>query len=212
MYGEWRRAGRESSGDCLLMTVTWIYCKEIIIILVFLLEEDDKGQVWMGTRGDGLCIGDRWYVHRTDDANSLAHNHIYDIYRDYRDRMWIGTFGEDSIWLFIRKTISCFIIFEGSFGEQEVRTITADRNHWMWVGTNNGIYVFHPDSLLNDSRQYYVYNLDNGKIRSNEIRNIFVTAKVVCGLEPPVKAFLSASQDKLMISWNSGIMMKMTGW
>ena len=23
---------------------------------------------------------------------------------------------------------------KGSFGEQEVRTITADRNHWMWVG------------------------------------------------------------------------------
>ena len=67
--------------------------------------------------------------------------------------------------------------FEGSFGEQEVRTITADRNHWMWVGTNNGIYVFHPDSLLNDSRQYYVYNLDNGKIRSNEIRNIFCDSK-----------------------------------
>lgn len=66
---------------------------------------------------------------------------------------------------------------KGSFGEQEVRTITADRNHWMWVGTNNGIYVFHPDSLLNDSRQYYVYNLDNGKIRSNEIRNIFCDSK-----------------------------------
>ena len=77
---------------------------------------------------------------------------------------------------------------------------------------NNGIYVFHPDSLLNDSRQYYVYNLDNGKIRSNEFVIFFVTAKVVCGLEPPVKAFLSASQDKLMISWNSGIMMRMTGW
>ncbi len=26
-------------GDCLLMTVTWIYCKEIIIILVFLLSK-----------------------------------------------------------------------------------------------------------------------------------------------------------------------------
>lgn len=109
-----------------------------------------------------------------------------------------------------RFCVSSFL--KGSFGEQEVRTITADRNHWMWVGTNNGIYVFHPDSLLNDSRQYYVYNLDNGKIRSNEIRNIFVTAKVVCGLEPLKKAFLSASQDKLMISWNSGIMMRMTGW
>lgn len=120
--------------------------------------------------------------------------------------------GEDSIWLFIRKRFCVSSFLKGSFGEQEVRTITADRNHWMWVGTNNGIYVFHPDSLLNDSRQYYVYNLDNGKIRSNEIRNIFVTAKVVCGLEPPVKAFLSASQDKLMISWNSGIMMRMTGW
>lgn len=109
-----------------------------------------------------------------------------------------------------RFRVSSFL--KGSFGEQEVRTITADRNHWMWVGTNNGIYVFHPDSLLNDSRQYYVYNLDNGKIRSNEIRNIFVTAKDVCGLELPVGAFLSANQDKTMTTWNSCTMMKMTGW
>lgn len=101
---------------------------------------------------------------------------------------------------------------KGSFGEQEVRTITADRNHWMWVGTNNGIYVFHPDSLLNDSRQYYVYNLDNGKIRSNEIRNIFCDSKGRMWIGTTGKGFLSASQDKLMISWNSGIMMRMTGW
>lgn len=145
---------------------------------VFALKEDDKGQVWMGTRGNGLCIGDRWYVHRADDVNSLAHNHIYDIYRDYRDRMWIGTFGGGLDLAVYQKNDFVFRHFlKGSFGEQEVRTITADRNHWMWVGTNNGIYVFHPDSLLNDSRQYYVYNLDNGKIRSNEIRNIFCDSK-----------------------------------
>lgn len=88
---------------------------------------------------------------------------------DFRGRTRFGCLSEK------RFCVSSFL--KGSFGEQEVRTITADRNHWMWVGTNNGIYVFHPDSLLNDSRQYYVYNLDNGKIRSNEIRNIFCDSK-----------------------------------
>lgn len=101
---------------------------------------------------------------------------------------------------------------KGSFGEQEVRTITADRNHWMWVGTNNGIYVFHPDSLLNvrGSITFIIWIM--GKYVAMKFVIFFVTAKVVCGLEPPVKAFLSASQDKLMTSWNSGIMMRMTGW
>ena len=91
--------------------------------------------------------------------------------------MWIGTFGGGLDLAVYQKNDLCFVIFEGSFGEQEVRTITADRNHWMWVGTNNGIYVFHPDSLLNDSRQYYVYNLDNGKIRSMKFVIFFVTAR-----------------------------------
>ena len=124
-----------------------------------------------------MYVGEDGYVHRADDVNSLAHNH-YDIYRDYRDRMWIGTFGGGLDLAVYQKNDFVFRHFlKGSFGEQEVRTITADRNHWMWVGTNNGIYVFHPDSLLNDSRQYYVYNLIMGKIRSNEIRNIFCDSK-----------------------------------
>ena len=51
-----------------------------------------------------------------------------------------------------------------------------------------------------------------GKYVAMKFVIVFLTAKVVCGLETPVKAFLSASKDKLMISWNSGIMMRMTGW
>ena len=40
----------------------------------------------------------------------------------------------------------------------------------MWVGTNNGIYIFHPDSLIHAPKNYILYNHVNETFPSNEIR------------------------------------------
>lgn len=40
----------------------------------------------------------------------------------------------------------------------------------MWVGTNNGIYIFHPDSLIASPENYIIYNHVNGTFPNNEIR------------------------------------------
>ena len=37
-------------------------------------------------------------------------------------------------------------------------------------GTSAGVYIFNPDSLMNDPDNYITYNYNNGKLRSNEIK------------------------------------------
>lgn len=54
---------------------------------------DGDGKLWLGTRTMGLCIDGRWYHKMAGDTLSLAHENIFDIYRDDKNRMWIGTFG-----------------------------------------------------------------------------------------------------------------------
>ena len=48
-----------------------------------------------------------------------------------------------------------------------------DKNGWMWIGNSDGVYVFHPDSLMANPENYLIYNYNNGKIRSNEIKCIY---------------------------------------
>ena len=145
---------------------------------VFDIAEDHERKLWMATRGAGLSIDGKWYTNQSKDANSLAHNHIYDVFRDFKGRMWIGTFGGGLDLAIPANNSYIFRHFlAGSYSKKQVRTITADKNNWMWVGTNNGVYVFHPDSLIENSKSYYTYNFDNGKLRSNEIRNVFCDSK-----------------------------------
>lgn len=152
--------------------------KEAYDLSIFAIKEDHEGKKWMGTRGAGVNLDGRWYVNNPTDTTSLAFNHIYDIYQDYKDRMWIGTFGGGLDLVIPQQYKYSFRHFlTGSFGERQIRTIAGDKNNWMWVGTNNGVYVFHPDSLIDDPQHYYSYNFDNKRMRSNEIRNIFCDSK-----------------------------------
>ena len=85
--------------------------------------------------------------------------------------MWIGTFG-GGLNLAVKTGNSYQFkhFFQGSYGEKRVRVIQEDRNGMMWVGTNNGIYIFHPDSLINSPKNYVLYNHVNETFPSNEIR------------------------------------------
>ena len=128
----------------------------------------------MGSRGDGLCIDGKWYVNKSDDASSISNNHIFTLYCDRKGRMWVGTFG-GGLDLAIKGehgyTFRHFL--NKGFGQQRTRAIMEDKNGWMWIGNSDGVYVFHPDSLMANPENYLIYNYNNGKIRSNEIKCIY---------------------------------------
>ena len=141
---------------------------------IYAINEDKSGQLWFGTRGSGLKIGDSWHYRNPSDNKALAHSHIFDIYRDRKDRMWIGTFG-GGLDLAVpigggRYQFKHFL--QETSGLRGVRSIVEDQNGMMWVGTGDGICVFHPDSLIADATNYKLFSLTNGKFCSNGIKCI----------------------------------------
>ena len=93
--------------------------------------------------------------------------------RDKKDRMWVGTFGgglnlavpdEAGDGYHFRR------FFTDTYSQRQIRVICEEPNGYLWVGSSAGIFIFHPDSLLQDPQNYVAYNIDNGALRSNEIK------------------------------------------
>jgi len=146
---------------------------------IYAIAEDNQGEMWVGTRGNGLKIGDSWYRNEVSDPASLSENNVFSLFRDRKDRMWIGTFGgghelaeptTDGKYKFRH-------FLQQKFGLRMVRVIEEDDNGMIWVGTSEGVCIFHPDSLIADSDDYHLFNYTNGTFCSNEIRCIYRDTK-----------------------------------
>ena len=139
---------------------------------VYSMCEDEEGQLWLGMRGIGLRVGaNQWYRYNSKDKNSLSNDNVYSIYRDRKGRMWIATFGGGlNLAVKTGNGYEFKHFLQDSYGEKRVRVIQEDQNGMMWVGTNNGIYIFHPDSLIQSPQNYVLYNHVKETFPSNEIR------------------------------------------
>ena len=146
---------------------------------IYAIAEDNQGEMWVGTRGNGLKIGDSWYRNEVSDPASLSENNVFSLFRDRKDRMWIGTFG-GGLELAEPTTDGKYKFrhfLQQKFGLRMVRVVEEDDNGMIWVGTSEGVCIFHPDSLIADSDDYHLFNYTNGTFCSNEIRCIYRDTK-----------------------------------
>lgn len=145
---------------------------------IYGMAEDKEETVWVGSRGEGLQIGEKWYVNQPGNASSISNNNIFTLYCDQKGHMWIGTFG-GGLDLAIKGengyTFRHFL--NKTFGQRRTRAIMQDRNGWMWIGNSDGVSVFYPDSLIADSENHLTYNYNNGNLLSNEIKCIYQDTK-----------------------------------
>jgi signal transduction histidine kinase/ligand-binding sensor domain-containing protein/DNA-binding response OmpR family regulator len=140
---------------------------------------DYKGRTWQGSRGNGLCIDNKWYRKDAENATSLANDNIFHIYEDSKKRVWIATFGggldlavEDS-----NGDFSFCHFFNHNYSVKQMRVINEDKNGMLWCGCDDGLFVFNPDSLIKDPAKYYHYNYQGGHLKSNEIRALLCDSK-----------------------------------
>ena len=151
------------------------YCSTMVSNLT----RDASGKLWVATGGDGLCIDGRWYANDPDNPASLAYNKLSDLFCDYKQRMWIATFG-GGLDLAIPDKEGKYRFrhfLSGTLSQQEIRIITCDENNWMWVGTDDGVCVFHPDSLIKNPEQFYRYTYDNNYLPGNEVKSVFYDSR-----------------------------------
>lgn len=112
---------------------------------------DATGAVWVGTGGGGLNLLERrptphfrHFRHDPQRPESISDNYVLCLHQDDRGRFWIGTMsgldlmtGDDSFQSWSKKD---------GLVSNTIFAITHDAGHNLWLGTNDGLIRFDPDT------------------------------------------------------------------
>jgi len=163
--------------------------------IVYCIHQDNDGNIWLGTRGDGIYRLQPWktyqyqitnYRNHPDSIYSLSNNNIYAILQDKRGNIWAGTYGGGINLLknngnnniqFInhRNHLTNYPIDVAS----RVRCINEDSFGKICVGTTVGLIMFDSDFSAPENIEYHYYSHksnDDESLTNNDIQDICITA------------------------------------
>jgi signal transduction histidine kinase/ligand-binding sensor domain-containing protein/DNA-binding response OmpR family regulator len=142
------------------------------------MEEDVNGNIWIGTKNDGLVriSPDRRTIQRYQqgsDSYGINSNNIFSVHADPLNYLWVGTdkginyLAPDSESF---RTIIPTIPVPPTSRMQQVYCITSDSQNNVWFGTNGiGLHV-----LIRNEMKFVNYSGANGSsLSSDNIRSIF---------------------------------------
>ena len=124
--------------------------------------EDSKGNIWVGTLGNGLyCIKKdntlKHFTHNPKERNGISGNAITTIFQSSDSTIWVGTEG-GGLCRFNAEVESFerFTLKEG-FPSNTIFKILEDTQRQLWITTSRGLVAMQPST---DSIK--VYTTDNG--------------------------------------------------
>ena len=140
--------------------------------------QDDFGQMWFGTR-NGLNLFNGYefetFLHSPVDSNSIINNEITALFQLDSTHLLIGT--RDGICKFNLLTRNSYRYNYKDLGYNEfvVNTIFKDKHGRIWVGTREGLFVFHKE--INNFEKYDNINYPTGSVHSiaeDKLNNIWL--------------------------------------
>lgn len=164
---------------------------------VYSIIEDSQGNVWLGTKGDGLfkatptdasrkCYVLQNYRHQNNDVNSLSNNQVYSVVEDSKRRIWIGTLG-GGINLFTKSgNTVAFRNCHNTFHNypynwaKGVRYLCEDHRGNMWIATSYGLLVFNVNGNIAEKCRFVAYQKrpgDPGSLSNNSVQHIYLDRK-----------------------------------
>ncbi|MFC2080496.1 two-component regulator propeller domain-containing protein [Bacteroidota bacterium] len=123
--------------------------------------EDQRGEMWIGTDGSGICRFNGIISQVMDKSDGLSGNIVRSIFEDSKGNIWIGT--DNGIDKYDGYSLQSFSQTE--ITETTVLAIKEDKAGKIWVGTNSkGLFSIE----LSDSLKIKNYNIDDG------LSNVFI--------------------------------------
>ncbi|MBK7390519.1 MAG: hypothetical protein IPI23_16030 [Bacteroidetes bacterium] len=117
--------------------------------------EDNSGTIWFGTRGNGLyCFNGKTFSN-FDIEEGLRGNYVYQIIKDKKGHLWIGT--NKGVSCYNGKSFNNYTSING-LADNSVLSIIEDRKGIIWLGTSNGVSQFDGKSFTSISFQQGLTN------------------------------------------------------
>ena len=154
---------------------TFAAVKGLERLSVYDILRDKKGNMWVGTKSDGL-----YFYHaatkqiknyrRTGKDGSISSNHIRKLALDQSGRIWIGTFGEGIDLLDpVKHTFKNYNESNSNLSTNFILTLYTDLEGNVWAGTLGGLNVW-----LKDTDTFKIYKKSAGNsINDNIVRSIY---------------------------------------
>ena len=132
------------------------------------------GQLWLGKDFYGLIAIDTetgkqtHYKYADNESHALISDRIITVYTDKKNNIWVGT--NDKGVCYFDKTTKKFHTIEG-FPRICVRAFAEDQSGNLWIGTENGLYIYNPETgTFTNHKQNYN---DRYSLNDNAIYTIF---------------------------------------
>ena len=131
---------------------------------------DKDGTVWMGTRKIGVVAGKKQYSFNEDNPYSISKGKISDIVCDHKGRIWISIF--DGGFDLAQSDGKGGYVFRHFFSDKEKilhpRKMLVDHNGYIWICSDDGVYVFNPDRLMTSPKTFMHYDVRSKETGTNE--------------------------------------------
>ncbi|GAA3579408.1 hybrid sensor histidine kinase/response regulator transcription factor [Snuella lapsa] len=151
--------------------------------------EDSKGNVWIGTEGDGLkkylpeTQEFLHYRHKIGDETTLNNNFVNEIFEDNQHQLWIGT--RAGLCRLDETTGIFYQCNNPLIKDKIVNSIEQDAENNLWIGTANGLIKYdnlndvariliEPDGVLSSEIGASSLSLETGELIFNTAKGLMI--------------------------------------
>jgi len=128
---------------------------------IYCMEEDNAGNIWIGTRLDGIHRYDprkgtfTSFKNIAGDSTSMPTNEIVELGTNFQGKLWIGT-GNKGLILFDPNTVT-FQKNVAGIRDKNITNVIEDDAHHVWFTAVDGIHKFDPST-----QKIYSYTIADG--------------------------------------------------
>jgi len=123
--------------------------------------EDQRGNIWLGTRGGVSVFNGESFTHYSED-DGLSNNLVWSIAEDHNGNIWVGTEG-GGVSVYNGEHFIHYGVNEG-LSSNTIRTIMEDKSGHIWLGTfGGGVSVFDGENFTHYTESE---GLSNNNVRA----------------------------------------------